>query len=95
MTRYVRARPDPPDRRFNPRCVTNVRGQIILPDGNRHPCLVRDISLDGARLVLDRPLDLSHEFSLAVGARGRPYPVRLVWFHDRQVGIVKSLNRNI
>ncbi len=95
MSRYVRARPDAPDRRFNPRCLTNVRGQIILSDGGRRACLVRDMSAGGARLILDEALHLPQVLQLVIGQNGRPRSVRVVWFEGRQVGIARTSGADI
>lgn len=95
MSRYVRARPDPPDRRYNPRCVTNIRAVARLPDGTAEPCLVRDVSRGGSRLVFQRTIPLPTEFDLVVGDHGRARRVRLVWFEGRQAGIAKSIRPTI
>ena len=95
MSRYVRARPDALDRRYNPRCVTNIRARVLLPNGASEPCLVRDVSRGGSRLVFQRTVALPVEFELVIGERGRARPVRLVWFEGRQAGIAKSIRPTI
>ena len=95
MNRYVRARPDPPDRRYNPRCVTNIRGVVRLPDGTTESCLVRDVSSGGCRLVFQRTIALPAEFELVIGEGGRARPVRLVWFEGRQAGVAKMIRPTI
>jgi hypothetical protein len=90
MSRYVRAKPDAPDRRYNPRCVTNIRARAVLPGGGVERCLVRDVSRGGSRLVFAKPVALPPEFELVIGDSGRSRPVRLVWFEGRQAGVAKS-----
>ena len=85
MSAYPRAKPDPPDRRFTRRKTTAMRAEIVFDDA-RIACIVRDVSVGGARLILAEATDLPPEFTLTQGKGRRPRFARLVWIDDRQVG---------
>lgn len=88
MAPYTRARPDQPDRRYNPRRTTNIRAEIQLSDARKVPCIVRDASATGARLIVDQPLAWEPTLILiGGGGRSAPRPARVVWTDTRQAGI--------
>ena len=80
------ARPDPLDRRFSRRVPTRSRG-LIKTHGLETPCIVRDRSSGGARLVFERDVQLESAFTLTDATGNSPLQVKLVWIDCRQAGV--------
>ena len=79
----MKKRPSPNDKRRHVRRDIGQSGAIVLPDGRRIVCNVRDISETGAKIVIGRPSDLPARFvlELADGA------VRRLCERSRQQGV--------
>jgi len=61
---------------------------------NRYPlpvgCLIRDLSLNGARIVLTEERTISEEFNLTLSPSGQCYDSRVVWATAVEVGVTFS-----
>ena len=85
--RTVRSvRPQPLDRRYNPR--TRVRDRAIaLIMGREQACVIRDRSDSGLRLVFPKAVELEAQFRFVDHIADRSRLVSLVWTDGRQAGV--------
>lgn len=70
------------DRRAATRFAT-----IILEDGERVPCVIRDLSATGAKLGVARRYRLPERFLLQVKGRAPAFPVQRVWQRGDHAGV--------
>ena len=76
------------EERRSERVRSILRATIRFYDRNRTmDCIVRSISLSGARLELDQTLVLPEEFELAIPQRGAMLQCQLKWRTKAAVGI--------
>lgn len=69
-------------------------GQIELHNGAELPCVVKDVSKSGAKLVVPSSFALSKYFSLKVDERNLIMEVYVVWRRGNFVGIqIESVKR--
>jgi hypothetical protein len=62
--------------------------KIVLGPDSMISCTVKDISMDGARITLDQPMDLPEDFDLFIAAHDlQVHRARLCWRHDSSVGV--------
>lgn len=74
------------ERRGEPRCRTLRGGQIINGSGVAVlDCTIRNVSVGGAKLVLDQQRDMPELFR--VDLEGSRRPVETVWQIGEEVGI--------
>lgn len=85
-SRHRRAKPDPLDRRLNPRVRTDERATIEL-DGARIVCAIRDRSPGGARLVLKGRHSLPTTFWLVRAADLKRVKAHLIWTDGLTAGV--------
>ncbi|WP_428408376.1 PilZ domain-containing protein [Hyphococcus sp.] len=50
-------------------------------------CIVKNISADGAMIVLEGAIALPERFRLVIDGYSAPAPVRLVWQEENQAGL--------
>lgn len=62
-------------------------GRVILHNHMTVDCVIRDLSVDGARLVFDLPIGLEPFFQLLVTTTHSVLPVELVWQHGTAAGV--------
>ena len=77
------------DRRGNPRKRSYLGG--IIAFNNRCAtlsCVVRNVSVDGAQIVLDGSVLLPAEFDLTIPRHDRSYRARMVWRDATRAGLV-------
>ena len=60
---------------------------IRLDDGEEIPCVLRDLSLTGAKLAVSRRYRLPASFSLVVHGREVVFPVRRAWQRGDYAGV--------
>lgn len=53
-----------------------------------YDCLIRNMSQSGARLTFDHIAAIPGEFELMIHQKGESRPVRIVWRHEREAGVV-------
>lgn len=76
------------DRRRCRRRKSYLSGRIVFNGGwTTGDCLIRDISAEGARLVLPQSAFVPDRFDLLLTARGRAYHARRVWRDTTDVGV--------
>ena len=63
--------PSGQERRREPRVPVTVKGRFLAPDGNEHPCAIRDMSLSGIALICDAPIDLGAHLIIYLDDFGR------------------------
>lgn len=61
--------------------------KVILEDGETLPCVIRDLSLSGAKLSVARRHSLPREFLLSMTERDLTVPVRMAWRRGDFVGV--------
>ncbi|GJD35367.1 PilZ domain-containing protein [Methylobacterium aerolatum] len=74
-------------RRQAPRRTTMTIGTVVLTDGRRLPCVMRNHSAGGARLSVARRHPLPKTFVLVVNRSNKAFQVERVWRHGDEVGI--------
>ena len=63
-------------------------GKIVFADGMRViDCTIRDLSKDGARLIIGSSIGLPDRFLLYEQSTGLLYPSSIVWRQPKSVGI--------
>ncbi len=50
-------------------------------------CLVRNLSQNGAKLIISSPVMIPHEFDIHIHKRGDSQRARLIWRSDIEMGI--------
>lgn len=70
------------DRRATTRFAT-----IILENGERIPCVIRDLSATGAKLGVARRFQLPERFLLQVKGREPAFPVQRAWQRGDHAGV--------
>jgi hypothetical protein len=62
--------------------------KIVLGPDSMISCTVKDISMEGARIALDQPMDLPEDFELFIAAHNlQVHRARLCWRHNGSVGV--------
>ncbi|MCJ2013265.1 PilZ domain-containing protein [Methylobacterium sp. J-076] len=62
-------------------------GRVYAGEGTRHPCIVRDISAAGARLLLPEAGEVPETFALSLDPGGDRWACRVVWRRLGEVGV--------
>ena len=74
--------------RARARIQTSIPAEVVLPDGRRMEAMTSDMSLSGARLLLDRPLGVADEetcrIAFHVGGEVQEVPAQLVRWDDSE-----------
>ncbi len=73
------------DRRLGDRRAVMIPATILGPDGEAIPCVLREMSAQGAKLSVSRRHRLPAAFTLSVP--GRDYSVRRIWQQADFAGI--------
>ena len=88
--------PSPPpssaaDRRNGPRARALLAAKIMIADGRMSSdCLVRDLSVDGARVKISRTVPLPQAVSLLLIREGVLFDAALAWRRDDEAGFAFS-----
>lgn len=78
----------PPNQRSNPRYKVSKDAKVIYPDERGLvDVIVRDLSVDGARIQLKSSTDLSGKFNLFVPSEKMLYTVSVRWMKGNVVGL--------
>ena len=76
------------DRRKVPRRRVLKEGKILYADGIRvFDCTIRDISENGARLLIANTMGLPDKFQLFEKSSGLLYPASIVWRQTNSIGV--------
>lgn len=76
------------DKRKVPRRRVLKEGKIVYADGLRVlDCTIRDISDDGARLLIANTVGLPETFQLFEKASGLLYPASIAWRQPNSIGV--------
>jgi hypothetical protein len=82
-----RPQPDRPDRRTMERLSVLMPARVVTSDPELvHPCIIRDLSLAGARIGISRNARLSSQFTLQIDHQ-RVRQVRLCWRRADAAGL--------
>ena len=77
----VERRASPRQRRLNgAKIVFNNNSSVI-------DCIVRDLSAQGARLVVSRPVGIPDRFDLRIDRNGACHSSKVTWRADDQIGV--------
>ncbi|MGC5779350.1 PilZ domain-containing protein [Methylobacterium sp. NFXW15] len=69
------------------RSPVTLLASIQLANGEKLPCVIRDLSSTGAKLAVSRRYELPTEFNLFVRGRETQFPVRRMWQRGDHVGV--------
>ncbi len=70
---------------------TYLGGQITFNErSSTMDCLVRNLSQDGARILLPSTVGVPHEFELTVHGRNENFLARLIWRTPTEIGVAIS-----
>ena len=79
------------DKRSGSRTRSFLKGQIVFNNRmSTMDCLVRDISANGAKLMLAQALALPDVFELAIPQKGETFRARLSWRRGDEIGVAFS-----
>jgi len=81
------SKPDMVDNRSAFRYKTSRPAKIMLDDGNRIECIVRDISTKGARLELTAPTKTPDQFVLFIRGQNQRFHCNVVWRNENVMGV--------
>ena len=56
-------------------------------DGSGIDCTIRNISLDGERLDVARPIGIPHEITLNIASSHERQNCRIVWRREKRIGV--------
>lgn len=73
--------------RHGKRVSLDRSGRVDAGEGERHTCIVKDISAAGARLLLPEAGDVPDRFHLSLDPSGDRWPCRVVWRQIGEVGV--------
>jgi len=78
----------PEDARRSERIKSFLRAQIIF---NNHlstvDCIVKNISLHGARVAIDEAMTVPNQFELHIPQKGKTYRARMAWRDSGAIGV--------
>lgn len=63
-------------------------GCVVLRSGEEQPCVVRDVSTNGARIMLTGAGGLPEAFTIVIEGFAAPTPARLAWQKGREAGVL-------
>ena len=69
------------------RATTYRFGRVLNGNREEHPCILRDLSATGARVVFEGEPALSETVTLRVELTGERRRARVVWQKDREAGL--------
>jgi hypothetical protein len=76
------------DKRKAPRRRVLKEGKIVFADAMRViDCTIRDMSKDGARLLIANTIGIPDTFSLYEKSTGLLYPTSIVWRQSNALGV--------
>lgn len=76
------------EKRKNPRRRVLKEGKIVFADGLRViDCTIRDLSKDGARLLIGNTVGVPDTFRLFEKSTGLLYPASVVWRQMSSLGV--------
>jgi hypothetical protein len=79
------------ERRQLPRQSVRLGGRIYFNDGRPSvPCLIQDISYEGARIIILDPIDIPSEIKLCIPERNKIVHANVRWRHDNKIGLAFS-----
>ena len=75
-------------RRTDDRARTLLKGRIVFHNRfSTIDCVVRDLSVGGARIAFDHPIDIPDEFELEVPTKNLFAKARVVWSNGKEHGV--------
>ena len=79
------------ERRQLPRQSVRLGGRIYFNGGRPSvPCLIQDISYEGARIIILDPIDIPSEIKLCIPERNKIVHANVRWRHDNKIGLAFS-----
>lgn len=82
----------PPEKRSGgDRRKVMLPATIVCPDGTTYACVVRDMSVMGAKLAVSRRHRLPLDFALMIPGRDFAYPVVRMWQRADFAGVTLAL----
>jgi hypothetical protein len=83
------SRPGPADKkkRAKDRTPTFKAGRVVFSGRSEAPCVIKDLSDSGARIVLEGEASLPPQVTLVIATTGSRKEASVVWQVDREVGL--------
>ena len=78
------------ERRRSVRQRSRLRGRVYFNQGGSLPCLIRDISYEGARIELLNSIDIPDTIDLHIPTKNRMMRASVRWRHGNRVGVAFS-----
>jgi len=76
------------ERRKAKRQTIHYSALVVTTDGKlKRECVIEDISATGAKISIERPVDVPEEFVLFLSERGSKRFCRVTWRTEGQVGV--------
>lgn len=75
------------ERRRSLRRKCRLRGRVCFSRGNSLPCLIRDISYEGARIDLRESIDVPDVIDLHIPSRKTMMHAIVRWQHGNRIGV--------
>ncbi len=74
-------------KRAKDRTPTFKTGRVIFSGRSEAPCVIKDLTDSGARIVLEGEAALPPQVTLVIAAIGSRKEARVIWQADREVGL--------
>ena len=78
------------ERRRSVRQRSRLRGRVYFNQGGSLPCLIRDISYEGARIELLELIDIPDTIDLHIPTKNRMMHASVRWRHGNRIGVAFS-----
>lgn len=78
------------ERRRSVRQRSRLRGRVYFNQGGSLPCLIRDISYEGARIELLDSIDIPDTIDLHIPTKNRMMRASVRWRHGDRIGVAFS-----
>jgi hypothetical protein len=76
------------EKRVTPRHRVLKHGVLAFDGGGSVDCMVRNVSIKGARLEVASPIGLPEAFTLVIEVDQFKRHCHAIWGHDKRVGVV-------
>jgi hypothetical protein len=75
------------ERRRSVRRKSHLRGRVCFNRGDSLPCVIRDISYDGARIELRESIDVPNVINVHIPSRKSMMHAIVRWQHGKRIGV--------
>jgi hypothetical protein len=75
------------ERRRSVRQSSNLRGRVSFNQGDSLPCIIRDISYEGARIDLRKSIDIPKVINVHIPSRKSMIHAIVRWQRGNRIGV--------